>query len=568
MVQRLACAMLCGISAFSTVRANDTVFVSGALQHDGLLDWTPVMYHSNSYLDLSVHWQRESPVQDPSQPTDSLRKEVKESTFRELRATTRLELTRWPMPGYERDFGGYGMSHLSVAASFTWGEITVGDVYGQFGSGLILNLHEDRALGIDGALRGAKISVEPYQGIRLTALGGKQRRYWNCYTDKAFGWNYGRDAAIGGDVEVDVFKLASNKDSGLDDISWTIGGSYVSKYEADDTIMVYRSDGAYRYRFPKWVGAGDVRTQLHVKGFDVLIEYARKANDPTTENNYSYRDGEALLLSAGYSRKGLAVLAQVKRSENMSFRSERLRTGLAGRLNHMPAFAQQHTYALASLSPYATRYAEGEWAFQAELRYTWARKTKMGGRYGTSLKLSAAHIRGLAAEGSWAVNTSEKGEYYTDVNVELNKRISKRWWLNAMLMYQTYNRDIMEGHGELVRSGIAVVDTRVQINNNVSMRSEIQYLYTPHYQGQWIFALYELSLYKHWTVSGQWMYNIGHASEANNEHYYTAGLTFNYGAHRANLGYTKTREGFNCSGGVCRYVPKMEGVSVNYSFTF
>lgn len=505
------------------------------------------MYHSNSYMDLSVHWQAEK------------------STFRELRATTRLELTKWPMPGYEHDFGGYGMSHLSVAASFTWGEITVGDIYGQFGSGLILNLHEDRALGIDGALRGAKISVEPYRGIRLTALGGKQRRYWNCYSDKAFGWNYKRDAALGGDFEIDLFETFSRQPS---EVNWTIGGSYVSKYEADDTILVRIDENDYRYRFPKWVGAGDVRTQLRVKGFDLLIEYARKANDPSTENNYSYRDGEALFVSAGYSRKGLAVLTQIKRSDNMSFRSERLRTGLAGRLNHMPAFAQQHTYALAALYPYATQYAGGEWSFQAELRYTFARKTKMGGKYGTSFKLSAAHIRGLAAEGSWAIDTSEKGEYYTDVNIELNKRITKRWWLNAMLMYQTYNREIMEGHGELVRSGIAVIDTRVQVNNNVSMRGEIQYLYTPHYQGQWIFALYELSMYKHWTLSGQWMYNIGHAAEANNEHYYTAGLTFNYGSHRANLGYTKTREGFNCSGGVCRYVPKMEGVCVSYSFTW
>ena len=545
--------------------ANDTVFVTGALQHDGLLDWKPVMYHSNSYLDLSLHWQRNEPSDVSRQPSDK-------SGFRELRATTRLELTQWPMPGYETDFGGYGMSHLSLAASFTWGEITIGDVYAQFGSGLILNLHEDRALGIDGALRGAKISVIPFRGIHLTALGGKQRRYWNCYSDRAFGWNYSRDAALGGDVEIDVFEAFSRQHSAvrdqLSDVSWTIGGSYVSKYEADDTIMVYRDDGVFRYRFPKWVGAGDVRTQLRVKGLDILVEYARKANDPTTENGYSYRDGEALLLSAGYSRKGLAVLAQVKRSENMSFRSERLRTGLAGRLNHLPAFAQQHTYALAALYPYATQYAGGEWAFQAELRYTWARKTKLGGRYGTSVKLSAAHIRGLAAEGSWAINTQTEGEYYTDVNIELNKRITKRWWLNAIAMYQTYNREIMEGHGELVRSGIFIADTRVQVNNNVSMRGEIQYLYTPHYEGQWIFALYELSLYRHWTLSGQWMYNIGQAAEAKNEHYYTAGLTFNHGAHRANLAYTKTREGFNCSGGVCRYVPKMEGICVNYSFTW
>ena len=39
----------------------DTVFVSGAIQHDGLLDWTPVRYHSNSYFDFAVNWQTTPP---------------------------------------------------------------------------------------------------------------------------------------------------------------------------------------------------------------------------------------------------------------------------------------------------------------------------------------------------------------------------------------------------------------------------------------------------------------------------------------------------------------------------
>ena len=541
---------ICVSLLFCTVlHANDTVFVSGALQHDGLLDWTPVMYHSNSYLDLSVHYLNDS----------------NKAQFHSLRATTRLELTQWPMPGFEADFKGYGMSHLSVEAAFNWGEITIGDVYGQFGSGMVLNLYEDRALGVDGALRGAKFGLFPVQGLHFTLLGGKQRRYWSCYHDHAFGWNYGRDAVLGADIELEIDQWSPAMQA--HDIGLLFGASWVSKYEADDVVKIAYDSVMYRYNFPNWVGAADVRTELRVKDFNLLVEYAHKANDPCMENAFDYRDGDALYISAGYARKGLSVLAQFKRSDNMSFRSERLRTGLAGRLNHMPAFAPQHTYALAALYPYATQYTNGEMAFQGEIRYTAPRKSKLGGKYGTTLTLSGAHIRALAEEGGWRMQTSKEGEYYTDVHVELNKRLSKNWWLNAMLMYQTYNRSI-EGEYGLVRSGIAVLDARVQINNNVSMRGELQYLYTPHYTGQWVFALYELSLYHHWTLSGQWMYNIGGTSEATNEHFYTAGLTFNYNAHRAMLGYTKTRDGYNCSGGVCRYVPKMEGVCVSYSFTW
>lgn len=517
--------------------ANDTVFVSGAVQHDGLLDWTPVMYHSNSYLDLAVNWQTER------------------RSFRELRAITRLEMNQWPMLGYESDFAGHGVGRLSLEAAFTWGEITVGDVYGQFGSGLILNLHEDRALGLDGALRGAKLDLRPWRGLHLTLLGGKQRRYWTCYHDHAWGWNYGRDAAMGADLELHIDQWSAQMQQ--QDIHLTLAGSYVSKYEADDTILTPIQGTLYRYHLPRFVGAADVRAALQVKGFDLLLEYACKANDPCRENNYSYRWGHAALLSLGYSRKGLAVLLQAKFSDNMAFRSERQRIGIAGRLNHMPAFATQHTYRLAALYPYATNYSDTEIAVQGELRYTWARRTAMGGRYGTSLKGNACHIR------VW-----NRGEAYTDAHIELDKRLSAHWWLHAMVMYQAYNQLAVEGHGATVRSGIFVLDARTQLNDNLSMRGELQYLYSPHHEGQWFFALYELSLFRHWTLSGEWLYNIGYAPDATNRHYYTAGLTFTYNAHRAMLAYTKTREGFNCSGGICRYVPQQQGISLSYSFTW
>ena len=534
-VAAIVCVLVC-----TRVWAGDTTYVSGGVEHLGLLDWSPVMYHSNSYADLAVHYVNDS----------------NNAHFRELRAATRLELTQWPMPGYESDFGGHGIGHLSVASEFEWGEVTIGDVYGQFGSGFILSLYEDRALGVDGALRGAKIEAMPYKGVHLTALGGKQRRYWACYDDHAWGWNYARDAAVGADMELHVEQWSERMQA--HDMGLTIGGSWVSKYEAEDTILTQVDNAWYRYRLPRWVGAFDARVRFRVQGFDMLLEYAMKANDPCLENNYSYAWGKAYLGSIAYSRKGLSVLVQAKLSDNMAFRSERQRTGIAGRLNHMPAFTQQHTYALAALYPYATNYTDTELAVQGEVRYTAPRKTPFGGKYGTTVKLGGSHV--------FCFNHG--GEQYTDVNIEMHKRLSKTWWLNAMLMYQAYNQRTIEGHGGMIRSGIAVADARVQVTPDVAMRGELQYAYSPDNEGQWFFCLYELTLYQHWTLSGQWMYNIGYAPNATHEHYYTFGLTYSYGAHRANIGYTKTREGFNCSGGVCRYVPQMEGMSVNYSFTF
>lgn len=538
------------------LQAKDTVIVVGGIQHEALVPVPTIeegYYLSNSYLDLGVRWNRESGVSSQESAIG----------FQSLELITRAELTQWPMLGYDPDFGGYGLSHLHVGATFDWGKITVGDVYGQFGSGMVLRLYEDRALGVDNALRGGKIEVTPYKGIYLTALGGKQRRYWNCYDDGAWGWNYKQDAVLGANLELGLQEwIPQLQDAGA---NLTIGGSYVSKYQKADTILFIDPSAmqAYMYNLPKWVGAGSVRAQLQMKGWNAMVEYAYKANDPSILNNYSYNHGEALLMSLSYSQKGLAVLAQVKRSENMSLRSDRQANLIAGTINHMPPFAMQHTYMLTSLYPYSTDLTANEWAFQGEVRYTWKRGTAMGGKYGTTLKLNASHIRGTSD--TWFGMSEEP--YYTDVNLELNKKINKQWYIGAMAMYQTYNKRII-GKSGIARSCIGVVEAKYAMNKKVQMRAELQYLYSRHYEGQWIAALYELSLWRQLVLSGQWMYNIGHAPDATNGHYYTVAATYTRGAHRLMAGYTKTREGFNCSGGVCRYVPEQQGVTLTYNFTW
>ena len=549
--------------------AQDTVIVVGGIQHEGLFptdmsevpqqpEWAKITHLSNTYLDLGVRWDHN---------TDN------KIGFKGLELITRSELTEWPMLGFQdndNDFAGHGISHLHVGANFSWGKITVGDVYGQFGSGMVLRLYEDRALGVDNALRGGKIEATPYKGIYIEALGGKQRRYWNCYEDGAWGWNYKQDAVLGANLELGLHEwIPELQEAG---VNLTIGGSYVSKYQSSDSAYshsVNKLEGIYDYyhNLPQWVGAGSVRAQLQMKGWNAMVEYAHKANDPTLTNNYSYDPGQALLLSLSYSQKGLAIIAQAKRSENMSFRSNPLTNNRAGSINHMTPFATQHTYMLTSLYPYGTESTASEWAFQGEVRYTWKRGTKMGGKYGTTLKLNASHIRGTTD--SW-FGMSE-APYYTDVNLELNKKLTRQWYIGAMLMYQTYNKNYVKEKidGTLLHAGIGVVEAKYALNKNVQMRAEVQYMYTKQDEGQWFAALYELSLWRKLVLSGQWMYNIGYGKEtAEEKNYYTFAATYTHGAHRVMAGYTKTRAGFNCSGGVCRYVPKQEGISLTYNFTW
>ena len=57
-------------------------------------------------------------------------------------------------------------------------EITLGNYYEQFGSGFILRTYEERSLGIDNSLLGARLLYKPFNGVSLKLLSGKQRRYW------------------------------------------------------------------------------------------------------------------------------------------------------------------------------------------------------------------------------------------------------------------------------------------------------------------------------------------------------------------------------------------------------
>lgn len=482
-----------------------------------------------------------------------------------VEAGARLEFTEYPLPGFENDFQGWGVPHIYIKGISDFGfDVTVGDFYDQFGSGFIFRTYEERSLGIDNALRGARLNVTALKGVQFKVLGGLQRRYWD--------WKHG--AWVGGaDLEVNLEQYCRGmQDKG---ITWMVGASGVLKQEGDEDILV--SGTNYRLNLPRSVGAFDVRSRFQKGDYSVMAEYAWKSQDPSFDNGYIYRRGSALMLSASYSKRGASALVQVKRSEDMSFRSQRSMNGISAFVNNMPAFAYQHTYALPALYPYATQAADGEWAFQGEFGYTFKRRTPLGGKYGTKLKLNVSHIRGLGKDpvatfhgetmGTDGYKTKffkMDGLYYQDINVQLEKKLTKAFKLNLMYMNQRYNQTVIEGEGGTIKSNIGVAEGKYQFNNKLTLRAEVQYLATKQDEGDWTYGLLELSVlpYFMFTVSDMW--NNG----ATDLHYYMGSVTFNYKSHRLMAGYGRTRAGYNCSGGVCRFVPASRGVQVSYNYNF
>ena len=544
------------------------VFSSSALAQDGeKKDKDYLVLHGSIQSDILV------PEVDNKIGTGTYKDDILTNTYAELTLSSkhfevggRFEFLEHPLPGFENDFKGWGVPHFYAKYNSGKGiEVTLGDVYDQFGSGLIFRTYEERSLGIDNAIRGGRVSISALKGVRFKALGGVQRRYWDWDTDS---W------VAGTDLEIDINQYSQKMRD--NNVSWTIGGSYVLlNYEKNDQVIVPGTN--YELNMPSKVNAFDVRSSLTVGNYNILAEYAWRSQDPSFDNGYIYRRGSAVLLSASYSSKGVSALIQAKRSENMSFRSDRSITGISGFINNMPAFAYQHTYSLPALYPYATQAAPGEWAFQGEFGYNFKRHTALGGKYGTKMKLNISHIRGLEKTPVEPVNGTLMGTdgyetsffktgelYYQDINVQMEKKLSKSFKLNLMYMNQKYNKTVIEGEGGMVKSNIAVAEGKYQINKKFTLRSELQYLWTNQDQGDWAFGLVELSAlpYLMFTVSDMW--NTGETDQ----HYYMGSVTATYKAHRLMLGYGRTRAGYNCSGGVCRYVPASKGLNISYNFTF
>ena len=469
-------------------------------------------------------------------------------------AGARLEYMDHPLPGFENDFKGWGVPNFWVKGKLEKAELTLGTFYEQFGSGFILRTYEERSLGIDNSLLGGRLALKPIKGVTLKLLSGKQRHYWK--------WDGGLTSGANADINLDEWftSLAEN------DTRLSLGASWVNKYEKDEDIFV---DLTHRLNLPKYVNAWDVRANLNKGPWGMLVEYAQKTQDPSFDNNFSYDNGHVAMFSGSYSEKGLSILLQAKRSENMSFRSKRNINGTALHLNHLPAFTLDHTYALAALYPYATQLAAGEWAYQTELGYNFKRKTAIGGRYGMNIKLNYSYVRSI--QNAWLKWGNQT--YYQDLNVQLSRRMTRDFKLNLMYMNQRYNKTVVEGEGGIIHSNIFVADGMYQLAPKTKLRGEVQYLNTKQDQGDWVFGLLELSLAPHWMVTVSDMWNCGDSdpefySDNTHLHYYQGLVTYNIGSHRIQAGYGRTRAGYNCSGGVCRYVPATKGFTLSYNYNF
>lgn len=477
-------------------------------------------------------------------------------------AGLRFENYLYALQGFDPRYKGIGIPYRYVAFEKDKFGFTIGNSYEQFGSGLIFRAWQDASLGYDNSLDGINIRYSPWKGITLKGIWGMQRFY--------FERGPGIVRGVDGEFAInDIFNKLNDKQ-----LRVSVGGTFVSKYqEASDPV----------YNLPKNVAAYGGRGSINYKNFEIKGEYAYKINDPSYINNKIYKSGNATLLQLTYSRKGLGLYLAAIRTDNMSFKSDREAEGTDLNINYIPSLAKQTTYALPSIFVYATQ-PKGEFGVQGQAIYTFKKKTKLGGKYGTNI--SATYVRYNAihkakindetpvdSSGTLGYRSDffklGKDVYYEEFNFEFSKKINKQFKLIFNYFYIMYNARIIEGH-EIpdVHSHTALVDLTYNINDKHSLRAELQHMYAKQHEGSWIYGLLEYTIAPKWYVSVSDMYNYGNPESSKRLHYYGVSAVYVTGTTRIALNYGRQRAGFFCVGGVCRYVPSANGISLTISSSF
>ncbi len=478
-------------------------------------------------------------------------------------AGVRFESYQNVMQGFDSRNKGNGIPYRFASYKSDEFQITIGNIYDQFGNGLIFRTYQDWNLGLDNSLDGIRVLYNPYKGITIKGLVGNQRFFF----EKGPGVVRGTDAEL---ALNEIFDKWAEKKTKI-----TIGGSFVSKFQKDQDPL---------YNLPENVGAMAGRATLVTGKFNFSTEYANKINDPSALNNYIYKNGEAFYFSSSFSQKGLGISLTAKRIDNMNFRSDRSMTGNPLIINYLPALTKQHTYSLAAMYPYNTQ-PNGEMGIQGEIIYAVKKNTKLGGKYGMDISVNYSRAQSIdlqqvndttpLMESGTLGYTSDfftpgKRIYYEDFNFEISRKFSKKVKAVFEYAYQTYDKEIIEGHpgASTVYAHIGILDFSYKFKEKKNLQIELQHLYTKQDKGNWAMAVAELTVAPSWFFAAGDQWNYGNDDSKQRIHYYTFSMGYIKNTNRISLTYGKQRQGILCVGGVCRNVPAANGFTLTLISSF
>lgn len=489
-----------------------------------------------------------------------------------ITAGMRYEYYLNPLLGIDSKYKGQDIAFRYISYSTDFLEITAGNYYEQFGSGLIFRSYEERALGYDNAMNGARIRVYPTKGLSITGIIGKQRNFWGT-----------SDGIIrGGDLNIQFSELFSLNTAA----NIFAGASIISTFQTDKDVFL---------KMPENVLAWSGRLGVIGTNYNIDAEYAYKYNNPNATNNYNYNPGYGLIINTAYFTRGLSASLNLHKIDNMDFRSDRYAQGTQQMISFVPPLTKQHTYRLVSMYPYATKF-NGEAGLQAEIAYKIPRNSNIGGKYGTDLTLNYSRVHSIDTTNTYIepeVNTISGRTYdspflgigddlyFQDINLNISRKFSQKFKGTLSFINLIYNKDILENEGiptsGKVKANIIIVDGTYKLSDKYAIKGELQHMWskqdsaiTSHdvINGNWLGLMAELTISPSWFISIYDDWNYGNDTSIKRVHYLNANVAYIRGASRFSLGYGKQRTGILCVGGVCRQVPASNGFYLSVSTSF
>lgn len=466
-------------------------------------------------------------------------------------------------------------------------DVTAGYFYEQFGSGLLLRSWEDRSLGINNAIRGGKVTYTPNDYLLFTALYGKHRTGFDVSSGEIFGFN----------SDINLFKLLKVEGADL-----STGFSYVGRTEKTDVVDP---------NFDQLTNAFAGRINFSKNNFYLFTEYNYKSDDAVLYNlninNDFVKPGSALLLNFGYSKKGFGMDVNLRRSENMSFYSDRvpetytetLSTSINYNdkiLNFVPSLTKQHHFNLANIYVYQAQAQvlidpdtgvtkAGEIGGQIDLFYEFKKESKLGGKYGTKIALNYSNWNNLKADyvlfpPDYKTEFFGFGKrYFSDFNVEITKKVSKNAVYNFAYINQYYNNRLITGASNvIVKTNIVAVEADYKFTKGKAAKVALEHMWADTDRKNWVAILLEYNLNSKFSVFASDMYNYGYehnpsiliddVTDPFEIHFYNFGGAYKKGSTRIAINYGRQRGGLVCAGGVCRFVPPSTGLGITLTKSF
>lgn len=444
--------------------------------------------------------------------------------------------------GYPGELDKFALSNIYASWKDDNFQITAGTFYDQFGSGLLFRSWEDRLLGLNNAIMGARFAYNWEDKIAFKALWGMPR----------LGMDVSDTQVRGADLSVSLSRII-----GWDDILLSVEGSVLNRFEK---ISIDAEEAGGK---PNSVGFSG-RVNFDWDGLFVKGEYVDLGEKLV---NLTPKRGNAQLLELGYNGRGLGVTLTGRRLEWMTQKITAKSLSSANLISYVPAMSTQYTYMLTTLHPYNPQLGDessfafnsGEIGAQLDAFYNFRRGTAIGGKRGMRVHANFSTYYTLANEGGYAPGNL----LFRDFSLDVEKQWTKEFKMVFLYSMQEYN-PTYGNYKTTWLSNIFVADLLYKWTPTFSTRLELQYLTTHEDKKDWMAALLEVNFAPHWSVFASDMYNHG----STKVHYYNAGVSYTKGRTRVAAGYGRYKEGFICSGGVCRTIPAYTGANFTITTSF